>query len=274
MAIDLEAIRRRVEQLSGNNKRQSSQWKPKQGEYTVRLLPFPKNDSQPFKERLFYYNIGSNPGLLAPKQFGKPDPFEELIQKLRSEGTSESYQMAKRLYPKMRCYAAIVVRGEEDKGVQIWGFGKQVYQDLLNLMLDSDYGDITDPKVGRDVKVTISKPPGAEFAKTSVIPKPKVTKITENDQTASQWLQNVPDIDTIYQLKTYDELAKILNDWLEAGAPAATPYKDGSELNSNKEPSTDTKPQVSRSNQTKPAPKNEYASIDEAFGDLIDKDDE
>ena len=39
----------------------------------------------------------------------------------------------------------LLFRGEEDKGVQIWGFGKMVYQSLLNIMLDEDYGDITDP---------------------------------------------------------------------------------------------------------------------------------
>ena len=51
----------------------------------TRILSFPDNDGQPFKERWFYYNIGNNPGLLAPHQFGKPDPIQELINKLISE---------------------------------------------------------------------------------------------------------------------------------------------------------------------------------------------
>ena len=44
---------------------------------------------------MFYYNIGNNPGLLAPYQFDKPDPIQELITKLRDEGTKESYELAK-----------------------------------------------------------------------------------------------------------------------------------------------------------------------------------
>ena len=125
MAIDLDAIRKKLNQLSGNNTKRNKMWRPTEGEEaTVRLLSFQDNDGQPFKERWFYYNIGNNPGLLAPYQFGNPDPIQELITKLRDEGTKESYELAKKLYPKARYYAPVVVRGEEDKGVQIWGFGK------------------------------------------------------------------------------------------------------------------------------------------------------
>ena len=126
MAVDFDAIKKKLDQLSGNNKKSSSNWRPQEGEeYTVRLLSFPDNDGQPFKELWFYYNIGNNRGILAPYQFGnKEDPFQELITKLRDEATKESYELAKKLYPKMRCYAPVLVRGEEEKGVRIWGFGK------------------------------------------------------------------------------------------------------------------------------------------------------
>ena len=118
MAIDFDAIRRKLNKLSGQNSRQNVMWRPQEGEeHTVRLLSFPDNDGQPFKERWFYYNIGNNPGLLAPYQFGNPDPIQELITKLRDDGSKESYELAKKLYPKMRCYAPVVVRGEEEKGV-------------------------------------------------------------------------------------------------------------------------------------------------------------
>ena len=154
MAIDFDAIKRKLDRLSGNNSSRNTMWKPVEGEeHTVRLLSFPDNDGQPFKELMFYYNIPGQRGLLAPSQFGKRDPIQELINKLRDEGTKESYEMAKKLYPKMRVYAACVVRGEESEGVKIWGFGKTVYQKLLTLMLDEDYGDITDLTNGRDVTI-------------------------------------------------------------------------------------------------------------------------
>ena len=51
MAIDFDAIRRKVAQLSGNARRGSAFWRPEEGEHTVRIVPFTDNDGQPFKER-------------------------------------------------------------------------------------------------------------------------------------------------------------------------------------------------------------------------------
>lgn len=215
MAIDFEAIKRKLERLSGNNRSQNVMWKPQPDEESqIRLISFPNNDGQPFKELMFYYNIPGQRGLLAPSQFGERDPVQELINKLRDEGTKESYEMAKKLYPKMRVYAAVIVRGEEDKGVQLWGFGKLVYQKLLGIMLDEDYGDITDPKTGRDIKVICSKPPGQQWAKTEILPRGRSTKLSDDTKQAKEWMTNIPDINGIFKTKSYDELSKIVNDWL------------------------------------------------------------
>ena len=54
MAIDFDAIKRKLERLSGNNRNRNSMWKPEEGEETtIRLLSFPDNDGQPFKELQF-----------------------------------------------------------------------------------------------------------------------------------------------------------------------------------------------------------------------------
>jgi len=215
MAIDLNAIRQKLNQLSGNNSRRDKMWRPQEGEeYTVRLLSFQDNDGQPFKELWFYYNIGNNPGLLTPNQFGKPDPIQELINKLRSDDSKDSYELAKKLYPKMRAYAPVIVRGEEEKGVRLWSFGKMVYQSLLNIMLDEDYGDITDPTDGRDIKVVCNKPPGRMYAITEVRPRGKATSLGSTAKEAKEWMSSVPDLDALYPLKTYDELESIVNAWL------------------------------------------------------------
>ena len=127
MAIDLEAIKKRVAELSGVRKTSSVQlWKPGLGEHKIRCLPWKNSgDGQPFMERWFYY-IGENAGILAPNQFGKPDPINDLIRKLYSSGSADDRALAKKLSPKMRCYAPVIVRSEEDKGVQIWAFRKIV----------------------------------------------------------------------------------------------------------------------------------------------------
>ena len=56
------------------------------------------------------------------------------------------------------------MRGEEDKGVRLWGFGKTAYKELLNLVLNPDYGDITDVDQGTDLVINYGKPAGAQFS--------------------------------------------------------------------------------------------------------------
>jgi len=254
MTLDFEAIKNKLERLSGGNKNRSVMWKPQEGEeHTVRLLSFKDNDGQPFKELWFYYNIGNNRGLLSPYQFDKPDPIQELITKLRDEGSKESYELAKKLYPKMRTYAPVIIRGEEDKGVQIWGFGKTVYQTLLGLMLDEDYGDITDPKSGRDIKVVCSKQPGKKWAMTEVRPRGKQSELSDNDSQSQSWLSNIPNLDEIYQMKSYDELAKIINDWLS----------DDDDEDDN--PVSSSTESASKSGGSSSG----YRSLDDAFADLV-----
>ena len=270
MALDLDAIRAKLNKLSGATSKRNTMWRPQEGEEaTVRLLSFPDNDGQPFQERWFYYNIGNNPGLLAPYQFGKPDPIQELINKLREDASKESYDLAKKLYPKMRVYAPVLVRGEEDKGIRVWAFGKTVYQTLLNIMLDEDYGDITDPTDGRDVKVVCTKAPGRMWASTEVRPRGRSSVLSENTETATSWINSIPSLDDMYTLKSYEELEKIVNDWLsgEDGSSDSDDFstRGGSSTDSFTSNTTTAATAEASSDNSK-----KYKSLDEAFADLED----
>ena len=262
MAVDFEAIRRKLNQLSGQGNKRNVMWRPQEGEeVTVRILSFKNDDGLPFTERWFYYNIGNNPGLLAPYQFSKPDPIQDLINKLRDEGTKESYELAKKLYPKPRYYAPVIVRGEEDKGVRVWSFGKMVYQSLLNIMLDEDYGDITDIAEGRDVKVICTKAPGRMWATTEVRPRGKQSRLSENNDQVKNWTSNIPNLDDMYSLKSSEELEKIVNDWLngdleESGTETTTGTTRGTGFQTNETTSETTDTQK------------KFNSLDDAFADL------
>jgi hypothetical protein len=255
MAIDFDALRKKLGQLSGQNSKRARSWRPEEGkEYNIRIIGFPDNDGNPFKERYFYYNIGNNPGLLAPYQFGNPDPIQELITKLRDEGSKESYELAKKLYPKMRSYAAVVVRGEESEGVKLWAFGKTVYQNLLNVMLDPDYGDITDIKEGHDIKVICTKAPGMKWATTDVRPRPKSSALGSAAD-VKNWVANLPNIDDFFQAQSYEKLENIINNWLN----------DGTEENEEVEHRTKTEAKTADTGKT-------FNKIDDAFADLEDFD--
>ena len=264
MAIDFDALRKKLNQLSGQNSKRNMLWRPQEGEEaTVRLLAFTANDDGlPFAERWFYYNIGNNPGLLAPYQFGEADPIQELITKLRDEGTKESYELAKKLYPKARYYAPVVVRGEEDKGVRVWSFGKTVYQSLLNIMLDEDYGDVTDMTDGRDIKVICTKAPGRQWATTEVRPRGKSTLLSEDNKEMKTWSDSIPSIEDMYDVKSYDALSKIINDWLNGDIETTT--DTGSTRGPTTSPDASTPKQSSKNVDAK------FKSLDDAFAELED----
>ena len=164
----------------------------------------------------------------------------------------------------MRSYAPVIVRGEEDKGVRLWSFGKTVYQSLLNIMLDEDYGDITDPTSGRDVKVNCTKAPGRQWAMTEVRPRGKSTMLSSDKDTTKQWLSNLPDLDELYTCKTYEELEKIVNDWLGGDDTSSEGTTRGNFENKKTSESSQSTSTDDSSDGGK------YKSLDEAFADLED----
>lgn len=227
MAVDLEAIRRRVAELNGQRRQSSIQmWKPGVGEYKIRGLPLKSGDpSMPFCERWFYYFV--NPGILAPHQFQKPDPINDLIRKLYSTGKPEDRALAKKMQPKMRVYMPIIVRGEESKGVQVWAFGKPIYQRLLGFFTEEDVGDILDPNKGFDLKVSVTHIAGKMFngkpsLDIAVDPARRDSKLSDDPALAKQWLDSVPNIDDMYRMKSPQEIETILNNWLNGGDAVAS----------------------------------------------------
>ena len=168
--MDLNAIKKRLSQLQTTNNRTSSLWKPQPGKTQIRILPYKLNQDTPFIELFFHYDLGGK-SYLSPISFGRPDPIEEFADKLKSSGNREDWRLGKKLEAKLRTFAPVVVRGEENQGVKFWGFGKTVYQELLSIIADPDYGDITDQVSGRDVAVEFktAEETGKSFPSTSIV---------------------------------------------------------------------------------------------------------
>lgn len=282
MALDLEAIRRRVAELSGLKTSSIQMWKPQLGEHKIRCLQWKESpDGQPFIERWFYY-LGENAGILTPHQFGKPDPINDLIRKLYSSGKQEDRGLAKKLQPKMRCYTPVIVRGEEDKGVQVWAFGKLVYQRMLGFFLDEDVGDILSPLEGFDLKVSITKQPGKQFNDTVVDPARRPTKLHENSKQIETWLNAIPNLDDMYRLKTTQEIETVLNNWLSGGTEDTTlpPTTRGGTMTKDvlDDLVAEIKPPVAEKHVTKKSKKDDgdsddtkKQSLDDAFADLMNE---
>jgi hypothetical protein len=167
----------------------------------------------------FHYDLGGK-NYLSPISFGRPDPIEEFAQKLKGTGSKDDYRLGRKVEAKMRTYAPVVVRGEESQGVKFWGFGKTVYQELLSIIADPDYGDITDPVNGRDVAVVFktAEETGKSFPSTSIRVKPNQTPITEDASLLETLTESQKNITEIYQEQSYEDLTQALNDYLNGGS--------------------------------------------------------
>ena len=224
--MDLNAIRKRLGQLQTTNNRTSSLWKPQPGKTQIRIVPYAFNKENPFIELFFHYNL-NNRSYLSPISFGRPDPIEEFAQKLKASGNKEDYQLSKKLEAKMRTFAPVIVRGEESQGVKLWGFGKTVYQELLSIIADPDYGDISDPVNGRDVSVEFisAEESGASFPKTNIRVKPNQTPISDEPSVLELVKTSQKHITDIYQEQSYEDLTGILNEWLNPNDDTSTEEK-------------------------------------------------
>lgn len=213
--MDLSVIKSRLSQLQSTNNRTSNLWKPSPGKTQIRVVPYKFNKDNPFIELYFHYDMGDK-NYLSPISFGRPDPIEEFATKLKTSGNKEDYKLGRKIEAKMRTYAPVIVRGEENEGVKFWGFGKMVYQELLSVIADPDYGDITDPVNGRDIVVEFktSEETGRAFPMTTIRVKPNQTPLTENADVMKTVKDTQKPITDIYSELEYDDLQKALEGWL------------------------------------------------------------
>lgn len=157
--MDLKSIKNKLSalQTSGQKKEKVDYskylWKPKQeGKYQIRIVPSRFDKNNPFKEVFLHYGMSKFP-MYSLINWGEKDPIVEFAKQLKQTNDKDNWKLSKKLEPKMRVFAPVIVRGEEEKGVRLWEFGKEIYMQLLGIADDEDYGDYTDINEGRDFTV-------------------------------------------------------------------------------------------------------------------------
>ena len=273
--MDLNAIKKRLNDMQSQANNQGGQktnlfWKPSVGKQLIRVVPSKYNKDFPFTEMKFYYGIGSKRVMASPSNLGEKDPIEAFAKKLRSTNDKENWRLAKKLDAKVRTFAPIVVRGQEDEGVKLWQFGKEVYQEFLNLAADDEIGDFTDIVQGRDIKLSTVGPEstGTPYNKTSIGPSLKQTQLADTEDAIKQLLENQADPMKVFKPLTYDEMKASLQEWL-------SPEGEEEEGSIVKEPAVafDSQPKSNYSLDTKPAKQTKADKFDDLFGDDNKTDD-
>ena len=124
--MNLDAIKKKLESMQNTSKggggdyQKTKQFKPQIGKQVIRVVPFKFNKEYPFTEMKFYYGIGSKKVIASPLNWGEKDPIAEFAKQLRGTNDKENWRLAKKLDPKTRIFAPVIVRGEEEEGVQLW----------------------------------------------------------------------------------------------------------------------------------------------------------
>lgn len=216
MALDLNKIKKKLAQLQTSTNKSAYIWKPPVGKTVIRIVPYQYDKDNCFIELYFHYNISKkNP--LSLDTFHEDDPIVEFSEKLKNTGDTNDWKLGKKLEPKLRTYVPIIVRGKEKEGVKFWGFGKELYKEILNFITDPDYGDITDLEKGRDVTVEFisAKDAGNNYGELSIRVKPNTSPATTDSSVLEMINEKQVDIFDVYKKPTYSELEDILAAWLQ-----------------------------------------------------------
>jgi len=246
--MDLDAIKQSLNALqansnnNGNGERKQLFWKPEVGKQTIRIVPSKFNPKMPFTEMLFYYGIGTN---VMPSRLNYSDedgnqlkdPIVEFTKQLRQTSDSENWKLAKKLDPKVRYFAPIIVRGREDEGVKVWQFGKELYETFLNLAVDEEVGDYTDVSQGRDIKLTTVGPEvtGTKYNRTTASPSMKISPLSEDANQVKTWLDDQVNPKSLFKnrIVEYDQTKQYLASWINPEGSA----QEGDIIDEDKTPS-------------------------------------
>jgi len=231
MAYDIDAIRKKVSQLSQTGEKKKKEenvklqyWKPKMGENVIRFLPYDDGNGQPFQEIGFYNSKQlSERRIVAPYQFGLEDPINTLMTDLRKERQAdEVWQVMKQLKVRGSFYAPILVRGEEDKGVQIWEMSQKVVQSIYEILVNEEYADenLFDVHEGFDFSIS-ARDSGKTFngyvvKDLTVIPKRKASPALKTRKACDELVASIPNIREIYEgfCMGAEKLSELVNNML------------------------------------------------------------
>lgn len=217
-------------------------WKAVIGEHEIRFLPYVDSTGRPFQEVLYYEKLADR-RVTAPCSFGMPDPIKDMFEEKRK--TKEGWQIAKHLRPRERYYAVIIVRGEEEKGPQVWEFSKELRDQIFGILTHKDNvdEDMFNPETGYDFTVTVSqatdangKPRtfnGSVVKSVNVTPRKKPSKLSTKVADAKKWLDAMPNLEESFKkyVKSPEELLELAEAFVANQVGGSSKSDEGTDHN-------------------------------------------
>lgn len=194
MGLDIKAAQEEAESLGSSGNYEIEYLKLEEGPNLLRILPPFGNAKFAWVRGKKTYNAGPNQKTFAPK-WDATCPAKQEFERLQTKGDPVSKKQADALYPKGRVYLWVVPRAphkQADKRV-LWDTNENVLKDIIGIVSDPDYGDITDAQKGTDVTVNYKSKDKTDngFPEWKLIAKRNSTPLGTPDQiaawTAEDW---------------------------------------------------------------------------------------
>lgn len=233
MSYNLDAIKAKISALSGapkgDAKTKINWWKPQLGTHDIRFVPLTDGNgnalAQPFFEVAYYDNkdLGDR-RFVAPSQYGQPDPLKEVAMELAKDKSREAWLVRKKLTPRERYYAAILVRGEEEKGIQVWEISPKVCKEIYSLLVMPDYADEDLFSIDNGFDFTVSVTATDKMfnnhpvKEIKLVPRRKSSKLAAKKEQVDALVKQVPNFEAYFkaQVKSEEELCQIRDNFLAA----------------------------------------------------------
>jgi len=220
--VDLSFLKKELEKVSSSTTNQDSKWKPPTGKSVIHFLSYKYNEDFPFRKLRFHYSLSPSVYCLENDEEGTC-PICKAASKFWQDGKDDpdARNLAKKLFAKDRYYTPAFVRtenGKEVNEVRIWGFGKQLYKQILDLY-DEHEMDLTDPKNAPDFTIKFDEPAeGESFGKTTITVVPSTIKVAKpiasSKKEIDAILDSVPQIETLFVHRSVKEVMEIFSKYL------------------------------------------------------------
>jgi len=213
--VNLEFLKAKLQELQTGQRADpdflSKFVKLEEGETSVRILPAAEGEENFFTETGLHRINRKN--IHCPQYVeNKPCPICFYIRKLWDSGSEENIALARKIKRRKRYYFNVIVREEKgpggtvekNVGPKVLSVGVKLFEKILSVFFDPDYGDLTDLESGWDFKIKMEiKDEYPNYDKSN--PRPRPSK-AGSKQEIEEWMKNLHDLKSLITLKSLEEI--------------------------------------------------------------------
>lgn len=254
-----------------------------EGTKIIRFLPPLKK----LNERVFYYkhyvhwldgtpyesldqDVYDTKGNLIHR--AEQDPVQTFVKKLfkTSARDSDEWELAKKIAQKERYVSRIIVRDESNPEneltPQFYEYGPAIFNIVYHIITESEYGNIIDPKTGRDFLIT-KKGQGRQSKYEGSLPSANPSMIFEDPQKIKTVFEKAEKMiyTDLFEMPSYEQKKDALNKFLGVGEKTQTNVPENPiSTNKEEEKTEDTAPVDTTSSE----PSEESSEIDDILNEF------